>query len=310
MYLKDVATLVLRRFRNVLENPKLKDLNLLWKYILTLVEPNFFNEQAATMEVLILRKDVTRQMAWTSMNASKSRNIDDQAALIEKEPMMIRSVLGYKWCVDSKFQNISVPPRLQTVFYFVFVKTGHDDPEVVYKLGIRSGIDHFAHGEIGVSKVWHNDESYMAGINGPASYQDGITKEVIKVTSDNPLDKNTFGTWFIVDGEQLDMQPGQVCFNKTKQGFYFQGTIPGSAFVAHENPKTLQIKLHNRARFEAFGKDRTNYYQDWVSKRMSTGKPLKKENLIHEEPDEDPDAPERSAEEKKEDADRLYRKDD
>ena len=67
MYFKDAATLILRRFRNVRGNPKMKDLHILWKYILTLVEPNFHNEKVATMEVLMLRKDVTRQMTWKSI---------------------------------------------------------------------------------------------------------------------------------------------------------------------------------------------------------------------------------------------------
>ena len=60
MYFKDAATLILRELRNVRENPKMKDLNILWKYILTMVEPFY----AAEMEVLVLRKDVTRQMSW------------------------------------------------------------------------------------------------------------------------------------------------------------------------------------------------------------------------------------------------------
>ena len=58
---------------------------------------------------------------------------------------------------------------------------------MVYELGARSGCDQFE-GEISVSKIWPNDDSYMAGINGPASFVDSVTKEKIEVTGPNPLD--------------------------------------------------------------------------------------------------------------------------
>ena len=114
MYFKDVATLILRDLRNVRENPKMMDLNILWKYVLTMVEPFY----AAEMELLVLRKDVTRQMSWDSITASRERNINDQIPLIEGAPMMIRSVIDSKYCVDWQFQNIAIPPYLNTPSFF------------------------------------------------------------------------------------------------------------------------------------------------------------------------------------------------
>ena len=127
MYFKDVATLILRELRNVRGNPKMKDLNILWKYIMTMVEPFY----AAEMEVLVLREDVKRQMSWDSILASRERNISDQIPLIEGAPMMIRSVINFKYCVDWRYQNIAIPPYLNTPFYFVLIECGHDDPNVV-----------------------------------------------------------------------------------------------------------------------------------------------------------------------------------
>ena len=150
---------------------------------------------------------------------------------------MIRSVIDFKYCVDWRFQNIAIPPYLNTLFYFVLIGCGYDDPNVVYKLGARSGCDKFK-GEIGVSKMWPHNDSYMAGINGPASFVDKVTKETIRVTGPDPLDANKFGTWFVVDGETFDRQPNPVRFNKTKHGLYYHGIIPASAFLGHENPET------------------------------------------------------------------------
>ena len=93
----------------------------------------------------------------------------------------------------------------------------------------------------------------MAGINGPASFVDPVTKEKIEVAGPNPLDANTFGTWFVVCGEMLDKQPNPVRFDKTKHGFYHQGVIPAAAFLAHMNPKSKKIYVGNKAKFDAVG---------------------------------------------------------
>ena len=112
MYFKDVATLILRALRNVIDNPKMKDIDILWKYFMAMVVPN----HAAEMEVLVLRKDVKRQMEYSSLQASRSRNIGDQTPLIEGAPIMIRSVHKYKYCVDWQYQNICNPAVSQHTF--------------------------------------------------------------------------------------------------------------------------------------------------------------------------------------------------
>lgn len=222
--------------------------------------------------------------------------------------MMIRSVNGFQHCVDWRQQNVAVPFQLEAAYYYVKVKSGFDDPEVVYKNGVRAGVGQYP-GEISVSKIWYDKDCYRNGINGPASFKDQRTKEKIIVNAENPLGKDEVGTRFIVDAAAVDMLEHQLFYNITKCGFHFQGILPGYCFVAHEDPASKQIVVHNRPRFTLLGGDRMHSYEDWISKRHYEGKPPKVMDLIFEEYETLPEDADENAKKLEEASGRLYQKD-
>ena len=92
--------------------------------------------------------------------------------------------------------------KFETLYLFVKANADQTGINRIYRDGVRAGVDGIQ-GQICISCAWHRPDQYLSVINGGLSFKHSETGKKIKADSENPLEKNEEGTWFILDAYAL-----------------------------------------------------------------------------------------------------------